>query len=473
VANHDQINTPNEASRADRNRSLKDVIMYILGAGGLVLIIAMAIAASNYCMTIPEGKPPWDDETVTAAVWWFIKNFFTAGFVLIVLAIVTAVLDFLVPKTISRLVTKLEATIDRLSKRSEDGDEPDGIVPRMEAVNSNFENCIVPAFTTNPTQLTSSGNGIIETLREIIQKLELIDDQVILYEGDPGRTMADFIVHKEMIVADLRIVRLAGTMLGASGGETYSISYHIVNLTNKKLENNKPDIFKECRVVLPGGNGIAANEERYRLYPACGRFFALDTLMKISEMYTHHDKVLPPGGISIKLRFKYSDIFPAWHIWGDEKFLLLCSIGIDDKYRKDEKEKAIANALPIALGASKVFSRKTANGNIEFQLSRTIDRLQNYFDNDLFEKDNTDQIETWELLPSDSSEIIKLKNLQASVWGENAENKIKGEVSFWGSLYKGSSEISGRVLSKDEIKELRDIFKKIGEIDNEETKDSN
>lgn len=453
MQNPDHSDTPVDSRRAhrgDKEKLAKTVFKYVLGAGGLVFFVAVSIAVSNVCLSLTIKNVSWEWLRNEQAMYWF-GHGLTSFILLIVLSLVVLVFDFMTPKWALKQAIRLEWAVDKLAGRSVDGNESEGLVQRQER--------IVRAFTNNPGALENPGNGIIESLRETLDIADLIRDQLIFYKGDPNRTMKGFICHRKMIKATIRKVRLVGTMLG-SGDESYSITTHIANLTRMKLNTpGAPSIFTDCRVVLPGNGTI---------YPVYGRFFALDTLLKIKEVYGR--KSLPGEGIKIRLRFKHSDVFPAWHLWGDEGFLFLSSIGSTDKRTEKEEEKSVADALPIAIGARRELDRKSVFNQKPYNLEETITRLRNHFDNDLFGPIDSDSVETW-LLKSDGT--IKVMNIQTSVWGPEQETAMKEKMSEdrWEQLCEASQADDGQLISlEDEDNELEQIMtalREIGKIDYE------
>jgi hypothetical protein len=436
-----------EAYYADRKEIITSATSYIISAGMLVLFVSLSIAVSNFCVTATMDNFTKTFELNEKVLWW-IRSFFTAFFGLIVFFVAVIGLELANPnkKWVLRQAKRLQEIIDILAGKTNATVDSPGLVPRIEQATKNLEEEIIPAFSN-----TTSGGGIVEALKGVIEKLELLHEQVIFYEGDPGKTLHDFICHPNLVGNDLKTIRFFGTMMGSSGEGSYSLTNHIIDLWKLNLERKRlAPAFEECRVVLPGPrNLIDRDSKKSEIYPVCGRYFALDTLKKIRGL---HDSERTPT-LSINLRFKEcTDCFPAWHLWGEKAFVILCSIGACDR-RSSEKRTdglldpcAIADALPIAIGAHNFFSRKSKGTESEFDLSYTIKRLSKHFDADLYQE-HAEGIEKWILC----AQGIYIENLQEEVWGKEMEEKIKQDLPFWEEVYEKSKQQYGYKIPEEKI----------------------
>ena len=202
---------------------------------------------------------------------------------------------------------------------------------------------------------------------------------------------------------------------GQPGEQSYKVVHHVATDLRYKLARQGKTAkwpFKEIRLVVPAYSkrkdrklvNFRPNElPGYVVYPYCARAFAVSAGLELRRALADAGKTIE-SSLPVKIRFStLRDAFPAMQIWGVDRCLILCSVGINDKTgatQPGEPIRSIAQAMPIGIGMRKIIR----TGNNVFDLSDSLDRICHYFDADPF-KENGDGIEEWCFCPDGTMKI--------------------------------------------------------------------
>lgn len=139
------------------------------------------------------------------------------------------------------------------------------------------------------------------------------------------------------------------------------------------------------------------------LYPTCARVTAGLILLSLHDIFQNEvDLLTDSSELPIYISFKpVQEIFPAIHIWENIMITIICSAGHNDRNQTvgNGAVRSIFKAIPAALVIRKNFNITNKIEEINCDLSSTLERVTNHFNNDWFDQgeDREDKIEQWSL----------------------------------------------------------------------------
>jgi hypothetical protein len=414
---------------------IKGVILFAFGAGILIYILHLTTGLAA--------------EGVEAS--WLMHFGISFVFFLIIMT-VTITLMWVWGKPDDLLFKEFQKQVDKLANPEV------GSVTRCTANSVNLGDQILPAFSPNYKNLTPGQSGIIESLqagvsnlKKVIERLQLIDEQIIFYESEPEKTLKSFICDPKLIGdRKVNIIRMVGTMRGVCGEDTYSLIDHVCEYAKGRFALKPSALpFDEFRMVVPYNPNSDGGD---RLYPLCARYFALKMLSSFKLIY-------PLGGndvIRIRMRFNGSDCFPSWHMWGENRFVIVPSIGHRDK-------DILAKAMPIGLAAKSSVTRSIDGNDQEYPMANTLLRLKDYFDDCLFNDGihttHLPHIEEWKLVLHTGE--IQVMSVLINACGQTIEDDLIKKVSIWLTFVNKTKAVS---IPVDQVQILLTAIGELAEI---------
>lgn len=422
MSTSDNFEKSADARTNDVKESTREFRQLFFGSVFLVLMTAVTIFATTYCYTEIDKIPfniakAWLFHFGVTFTLWIATAFCFWG----LRKFVVTNIKFKLSKTIECLVNKLTGT-----------DIQQGLVPRIESGVENLEKKI-------------------EQIGGILKTTDLLNRGVILYSNNSENVLAEFL--REDIASDataISTVRIVATAKGLVGKHSFSLGRHIADFMKKRREadGNEDIPFNEFRLVIPDNRN--AQEVVQRGYHFCARYFILDVIKSILDIYSSNNASTLNKCVTFKIRFNGTDIFPAWHIWGNKRVVVVPSVGFKEKY-------TLAELLPVGIVLKDSFHK---------DMQHTIARLIGYYDADLFQVNNNNPTEEWILQPNGTVEVNNFNK-------EVAGNMTKLKEHFHGTkfndaydvFYKLQNSKESIIVIKNNLSQYMDAFGILGLIE--------
>ena len=204
-------------------------------------------------------------------------------------------------------------------------------------------------------------------------------------------------------------LRIVGTMLGTYGEGSLGLANTLIRISVE----SKTLPFEAAYFCVPGhrkGDEVGVGSES--LYPFSARVAAGKILLAVSKPIQRGDLALPPAGLGIHINFlDQVDIFPAIQMWGNDRAMVLCSTGAEDRkdYRSGDGNRimstAVTKAMPVALMLKK---ESQLHGNDKpHTITRTLRRIRRHLDEDYGLASAADGREVWTLTENGTQITVK------------------------------------------------------------------
>jgi hypothetical protein len=411
----------------DKKELLKEFLIFFFGATGLVLITAATIGLTNLAFKqIPEA-----DKGFFFPLNGWLANFLTAASIWLVIGITLLFLR----KYIIEFVFKQSRVFENLVIKMEGTESRSGLMPRFEEGVDGIEN-------------------ELDRLKKLLTQEELLRKGLLLYSENTSGILSGFLDEDINCSPEfLKEVRIVATAKGLIGPKSFWLGKHIIDFIKNwhKVHPTDQIPFETFYIVIPD-NRLAGNKE-HRGYHFFIKYFILDIVKYILEIYS--GSTIQP--IIFKIRYiKTPDIFPAWHIWGERRVIVVPSISYKENYN-------LADTFPIGF----VISETVVKNELRNKIPSTIKRLICHFDNNVFTKDNDiNDIETWTL---ENGNII-ITNFNKGVLGDLSEFKEyyhnKNEIlTKFNTKFGIEATQNSLTILGNEIPEIMEMVKQLGNIE--------